>query len=219
MPRSRIMLAAAGLFLASTGTAHAQASTRRAAPPEPGTVRLIVAPTGNEARYRVREQLANRPLENDAIGRTSKVEGAIVVARDGRILSDSSRFVIDLASLETDQPRRDNYVRRNTLQTDSFPTATFVPDSASIRLPAGARLKPGTYTFDLIGRLTLHGVTKPSKWNVTATVAPTGEIRGTATTSFDFDEFNIRQPKIPFVLSIQDTIRLEYDFLLEPSRG
>jgi len=219
MSRNRTLLAVAALLLSSAGMAHAQTSARRSVASGPGTIRLVVAPTGNEARYRVREQLANRPLENDAIGKTSKVEGALVITREGRILSDSSRFVIDLASLETDQPRRDNYVRRNTLQTDSFPTATFIPDSASIGLPAVSGLKSGNYTFDLIGNLTLHGVTKPSTWRVTATVAPSGEIRGTATTSFGFGEFDITPPKIPFVLSIQDTIKLEYDFLLVPERN
>lgn len=217
MPRSSRLIALATLTLCATSAVQAQAPARRAAPQRAPIV-LVTAPTDNEARYRVREQLANRPLENDAIGKTDKVEGRVVVAPDGRILSDSSRFTIDLASLTSDQPRRDNYVRRNTLQTEEFPVATFTPDSTSLRVPVSVRLLPGNYTFDLFGRLTLHGVTKPSVWKVTAVITPEGDARGTATTSFNFAEFDITMPRIPFVLSIQDNITLEYDFVLVAPR-
>ena len=217
MSRSHHLLAFATLALSIASAVQAQVPARRATP-QSAPIVLVTAPAGNEARYRVREQLANRPLENDAVGKTDKVVGRIVVAPDGRILADSSRFTIDLGSLASDQPRRDNYVRRNTLQTAEFPVATFIPDSSSLRVPASARLAPGDYTFDLFGRLTLRGVTKPSVWKVRTTVTPEGEVRGTATTSFDFAEFDIVMPRIPFVLSIQDNITLEYDFVLVAQR-
>ena len=53
--------------------------------------------------------------------------GAIVVDRSGKVLSDQSKFTVDMQSLKTDQDRRDNFIKRNTLETDRFPTAEFVP--------------------------------------------------------------------------------------------
>jgi hypothetical protein len=47
--------------------------------PAPVTVRYIVAPTGNEARYRVREQLMHHDLLNDAVGKTTAITGSVVV--------------------------------------------------------------------------------------------------------------------------------------------
>src|SRR5690606_5186683 len=41
-------------------------------PAERGILSLTVGPQGNEARYRVREQLVGFDLPNDAIGRTSR---------------------------------------------------------------------------------------------------------------------------------------------------
>jgi hypothetical protein len=35
-------------------------------------VRLVIAPQGNEARYRVQEQLVGVDLPNDAVGKTSR---------------------------------------------------------------------------------------------------------------------------------------------------
>jgi hypothetical protein len=39
---------------------------------------------------------------------------------------------------------------------------------------------------------------------------------GTATTAFTFKDFNLDQPKVPIVLSVADTLKLEYDFRFVP---
>ena len=175
--------------------------------------RWVVATTGNEARYRVREQLVGMDLPNDAVGRTAQVSGALIIGSDAKI-RDGSSFTVDLGSLRSDQDRRDNYVRRNTLQTDSFPKAVFVP-TAFQGLPATLPAS-GDMTFQLTGDLTIHGVTKPATWQVKATRAASGAISGTATTNFKFAEFNMSMPRVARVLSVDDKITLEYDFTLEP---
>ena len=79
-----------------------------------------------------------------------------------------------------------------------------------------APLAPGTSkTFALVGNLTVHGVTRPTTWQVTAR-ADGSAVVGTATTAFTFKDFNLDQPKVPIVLSVADTVRLEYDFHLTP---
>ena len=177
-------------------------------------IRFVVAPEGNEVRYRVREQLAGVDFPNDAVGKTSRIEGAIVIGDDGRFVRDESRFVVDLVSLESDQSRRDNYLRRNTLKTDSFPSVTFVPTSARglpAMLPA-----TGDLTFELVGDLTVRNVTKSVTWQVKGTRGSSGAVTGTATTSFNFAEFSLPVPKVARVLSVDDKITLEYDFNLVP---
>lgn len=173
----------------------------------------IVAPTGNEARYRVREQLAGFDLPKDAVGATNNVTGRIVVGADGKVVKESSKVTIDLASLKSDQGRRDNYLRRSTLETSKFPQAEMVPAVLEgLLLP----LAPGSsQTFTVRGDLTVHGTTHPTTWQVTARGEGTG-IVGTATTAFTFKDFGLEQPRVPVVLSVADTIRLEYDFRFVP---
>jgi polyisoprenoid-binding protein YceI len=176
-------------------------------------VRLVTAADGNEARYRVREQLARIEFPSDAVGSTSSVTGAIVLDAQGRIVRADSRFTVDLASISTDSDRRDNYVRRNTLKTEQFPTAVFVPvsfDGLPTPLPTS-----GEMTFQLTGDLTLHGNTRPVTWNVTAR-AGAGGYTGTARTQFSFSYFGIPVPRVASVLSVTETVRLEYDFRLVP---
>ena len=177
-------------------------------------LRFVVAPSGNEARYRVREQLVGRDLPNDAVGATSGVTGAISVDAKGNVLPGESKFVVDVSALKSDKDRRDGYVRRRLLETDSFPTVTLVPKTVR-GLPAKLPAAAATGTFELTGDLTVHGVTRPTTWRGTARYE-NGTITGTASTGFTFAEFGLTQPRVPVVLSVADTIRLEYDFTLVP---
>lgn len=172
---------------------------------------FTVAATGNEARYRVREQLAGFDLPNDAVGVTKDISGRITVGSDGKIVRDSSKIVVLLTGLKSDKARRDGFLQRSTLETSKFPQVELVPvsfDGLNAPLPSGS-----SKTFALVGDLTVHGVTHPTTWQVTAH-ADGNDIVGTAVTAFTFKDFELVQPRVPVVLSVADTIKLEYDFRL-----
>src|SRR5712692_8869136 len=94
------------------------------------TVRIVLVQGSNEARYRVREQLAGVNFPSDAVGATKAVTGVIVAKPDGTILRDQSKITVDLSTLRSDDDRRDNFLRTSALQTSRYPTATFVPTEA-----------------------------------------------------------------------------------------
>ena len=176
---------------------------------------LLAISEGSEARYRIKEQLARRNLPNDAIGRTDEVQGTIVFDADGAVRSDVSRIVVDMSALRSDSDRRDNYVRRNTLETSRFKTAEFViKDTPGLTWPLPGS---GETAFQLVGDMTLHGVTAPLTWDVTAEFDGEG-VTGLAKTSFKFDAFDMSKPRVALVLSVEDNIRLEVDFSASISR-
>jgi len=177
------------------------------------TLLFTVAEEGNQARYRVREQLARLEFPNDAVGETSSISGSLLVTTEGAILAGGSRFVIRLSELVSDSDRRDNYLRRNTLQTDEFPDAIFVPTGFR-ELPSPLPVSGGA-RFLLDGNLTLRQVTRPVTWTVEAEFV-NGAVLGRAETRFTFTEMGLTQPSVGSVLSIRDEIRLEYDFRLVP---
>jgi polyisoprenoid-binding protein YceI len=185
-------------------TTNAKSTVAPAAP-----IRFTIASTGNEARYRVREQLMGADLPNDAIGKTTDVTGSIFAYPDGRIVSDSSRIVVNVTTLKSDKDRRDGFIQRRTLETDKFPTVVLVP--TSVRGFSGTLPATGAATFELLGDLTVHGVTRPSVWQVTAHTEGQ-DVAGTATTAFTFKDMGLDQPRVPVVLSVADTIKLEYSF-------
>jgi len=97
-----------------------QAATGDVALPATDGLQLVVAPDGNEVRYRVREQLVGLDLPNDAVGATSDVTGGIAFDAKGNLVPASSRFVINVATLESDKDRRDGYVRGRILEASDF---------------------------------------------------------------------------------------------------
>jgi polyisoprenoid-binding protein YceI len=174
-------------------------------------IRFVIGAAGNEARYRVREQLMGANLPNDAIGATKTITGTILAYPDGRIVKDSSKIIIHLDSLKSDKDRRDGFLRRRTLETEKFPTVELIP--TEIRGFNGKLPASGTASFQLLGDLVLKGVPHPTVWNVTARVEGQ-DITGSAATAFTFKDVGLDQPKVPVVLSVADTIKLEYDFRL-----
>lgn len=203
-------LAASVALIAATAVS---AQSTHAAAPKTTRLRYTVAPTGNEARYRVREQLAGFDLPNDAIGVTKQITGRLVVEPDGKIVKDSSKIVVNLSDLKSDKTRRDNFLKTRALETEKFPQVELVPVTFEglADMPAAGQQK----NFSLIGDLTVRGVTHPTKWTVTARTQG-NDIVGTASTMFTFKDFSIDQPKVPVVLSVADTIKLEYDFHFAP---
>jgi polyisoprenoid-binding protein YceI len=178
--------------------------------PEPA-VKLSVLPSGNEVRYRVREQLVNVDLPSDAVGRTTAIAGGLALDSTGAVIESGSEFVITVASLTSDRDRRDGFVRSRLLETDRFPTVTFVPTTVrGVHLPLPAS---GLGAFTIVGNLTVKGVSRPAVWDARVVFAGNA-VSGSATTAFTFKDFGLTQPRVPVLLSVADTIRLEYDFKL-----
>jgi polyisoprenoid-binding protein YceI len=170
---------------------------------------------GSQVGYRVKEKFINQPAETEAVARTSKVTGRLVVAVRGTSVTVSQMtFIVDLASL-TSQDRyanyqvyqRDFFVRTVYLQTDRFPDATFTADLVTFALPAS-----GPATIDIPGRLMVHGITKQVTAHVQATGAgTTAEAAGSL--SVDMRDFAIEPPSISFTTA-EPQVTIEFDLQL-----
>lgn len=176
-------------------------------------IRYVTVPTGNAARYRVREQLVGIDLPTDAIGETKAVTGTISADAKGNILPAESKFVVDVTNLVSDKQRRDGFIRGRTLETQRYPTVTFVP--SSVKGLTAPIPKTGSKTSDVTGNLTIRNVTRPTTWRVTAQFLG-DHVTGSAKTGFTFNDFSMDQPRVPVVLSVADSIHLELDFDMVP---
>jgi len=165
-----------------------------------------IASDESEARYRAQEELANQGA-NEAVGTTNAFIGQILFDEEGWPLA-CSRFDVDLRTLTSDESRRDNFLYTNTLETQTYPLATFILTSVEgldEALPDGEETE-----VRLIGNLTVHGETKLIAWD--ATIKMDGDtLTGTASTTFNMADFNITSPEVGPVMSIDETIKLEVD--------
>jgi polyisoprenoid-binding protein YceI len=213
------------LLLAACADAPAAAPTAVATPPptEPpaasdapadvGALRFAIG-EGSQATVRVREQLANLPAPNDAVLTTSAVTGGFTLNPNGGFTSDS-KISVDLRTLRSDSTQRDSFIQRNTLETSRFPTADFVPVTArGLVLP----LPDGEFRFDLVGQMTIRGVTREVTFAVTAR-REGSTVRAIASNapSWKFGDFELEQPNVFSVLSIADEIRLEVEVVANPA--
>ena len=174
----------------------------------------FVIQTGATARYLIREQLATLDFPNDAIGETGDVSGSIIFDAGGRIVAPDSKIVVDLRGLKSDSDRRDGYVRSRSLETDTYPNAEFIiSEAAGLSWPLPSQ---GEASFQLLGDMTVHGVTRPLTWDVAGSFDG-DSFTGQARTNFTFEEFEIDVPRVRVVLSVDNDIRLEVDFTASAS--
>jgi polyisoprenoid-binding protein YceI len=229
--RSRILAVAVAFGVSACGggdagsaaDADAQAADTAAATgvsasdaPMAGPVVLELVPERSEARYRVREQLVNLDLPNDAVGVTSDVSGRIAFDGEGAVIPDASSITVEVAGFQSDRDRRDGYVRGRLLLAEEYPTVELRPTAVNgLTFPLP---RTGTRTFEIVGDLTVLDVTRPTTWEVTANFNGEGA-EGTAVTRFSFDDFQLTQPRVPVVLSVADTIALELDFAVTAVEG
>ena len=184
----------------TTGTSTSTTSTQ--------TFQIVPAQT--TASYSVYENLIfqNKP-NNDAIGTTHSVQGNFHIQTGASPTVTAMNITIDLSTLQTDSQMRDNYVRRNALQTDTYPNATFVSVST--------QGMPTTYTdgqtvhFQLTGNLTMHGKTNKAVFDVQGKVVGK-TITGTATSTLYMTDFGIQPPNLANIAISQNKVLVTLTF-------
>jgi polyisoprenoid-binding protein YceI len=161
--------------------------------------------------YRVRERLAQLSSPSEAVGRTTQVTGTMQVAGDQ---VEAVRVEADLRGLQSDEGRRDNAIRQRGLESSRFPTAVFEL-AEPIRLdqqPASGRPVSGQGK----GRLTVRGITREvtadlqGRWDG-STIQVAGRI------PVRMSDFQIEPPLVGFVLSIEDSLTVEFRLNFVPA--
>ena len=164
----------------------------------------------SEAHYRARETFVNQPGPSDAIGRTNEIDGVIELDSPGALRGRIVNMRIDLRTLVSNETRRDNFIRQNTLQAEQFPYAEFRSTEA-----AG----PGTVTpgqeaaFQIPGLMTIKGRERPVVWDARAKLDG-NVIVGTATARVKLTDFGIEPPRLA-ILSVEDEMTWQIDLVAE----
>ena len=195
----------------ATGGGGNPATTAASGADLTGTWRVA---SGSEAGYRVREKLAALPAQSDAVGRSPAVTGTVRVERSGgSLVASQANFEVDLTKLASDESRRDNRIRTDGLQTNQFPTATFV-STRPIQLPPETTSGQVVRNVQAEGDLTIHGVTKrvtiPLEVRVTGN---RGELAGSH--KFPMSDFAINPPNIANFVTVEPEATLEFKLVLE----
>ncbi|MGI9644671.1 MAG: YceI family protein [Ilumatobacteraceae bacterium] len=162
----------------------------------------------SEFGYRVDEVLAG--VNVTAVGRGNDITGVLTI--EGTTAT-SLDIEIQVASIESDDGRRDGQFRGRIMETDQFPTATF-----SLTQPIEFGTIPGEgeqITATATGDLTLHGVTREVTFELTAE-ATADRIGVLGNIPVLFSDYDIDNPSFGAVTT-EDNGLLEFVLVFERS--
>jgi polyisoprenoid-binding protein YceI len=160
---------------------------------------LSVDPASSVVRFHVNHKL------HAVDGRSSSIEGRVVVADDGKVLA---MVRVPVATFESGDANRDANMRA-TIEAGRFP---YVVLKGVSRLPvpllAGRALE-----LSLEGELDFHGVRKPIVVPVSVHLSEVGVAEVHAKMTFSLESFRIERPSLLFV-KLDDECRIDVDLKL-----
>lgn len=179
---------------------------------------FVIVPEESSASYMMDEEFLSGMLakygiaagRQDTTGTTQAIEGQFALNWDDLTSPlGENQFSVDLTTLTSDQRLRDSWLRENGPEFNTYPTATFVAE----RLDNA----PTTYTegdevsFQMVGQLTVHEVTQPATFNVTASLSG-DTVKGVAETTTLLTNFGIEPPNFANTLTVQDEFQIRVEF-------
>lgn len=147
-------------------------------------------------------------------GKTDQVQGSIVL--DPAALGDSIVVVVevDLASLDTGLALRNQHMRENHLETETYPKATFRGGHLE-GFPAALSLGE-TLKGKARGSFDLHGVVRPMEADVSLTLRSDGALAVHAEFEVVLADYEIDRPKF-LMLKLDEKQHVTVDLIAQPA--
>ena|SRR5579863_5540409 len=191
-----------------TPTIHRGANqpTAAASPCPTGTaasgLRLYdITTSQSNASYEAHFLVAGQSVPGTVTGVTGDVTGGFLLTSETQpnptIMSMSIR--VDLRTLDSGSSDRDDHVRNDTFQVNTYPYATFTANNAQVI--AGTYSAGQTVMFKLTGELTIHGVTRPATFDMQGKLLQ-NTVTGSGTTLIHLQDYQMKTPEITSVVSI-----------------
>lgn len=174
-----------------------------------------IVPAESEARFYIDEVLRGTPTT--VVGATDQVAGQFSVNPNDLSITQVGIIQVNARTLATDNQLRNRAIKNRILLTDDYEFITFIPQDL-IGLPETGAVGE-TYTFQIMGDLTITDVTQQKTFDVTATAVSDTRLEATATTAFLYTDFELFIPDAPAVDTVDDEVRLEIEFVAEAVSG
>ena len=158
-----------------------------------------VVTQSSDASYEAHFLVAGQAVPGTVTGITGDVSGEFLLTADDHPTIKSMKVVVDLRMLDSGAPERDDHVRNDTLEVNKYPYAIFTVMDAQV-LP-GSYSEGQTVSFKLKGSLTLHGVTRPTVFDMQGQLA-NDMVTGSATTLIHLQDFHMKTPMTTAAVTI-----------------
>lgn len=206
---------------AATTAESAPAAAEEAVAAQPETVEansvlrtFQVISDRSEATYQVQEEFFNRPVSIvNPIGRTQAIEGEFQLNINGsQVQLVNNQFLVDLRTLTSDEARRDQRIRDQWLESNTYPWAEFKA-TAIENFPENVA-EGQEVSFKVVGDLTIRELTRPQTFDVTARLDG-NTFTGQATTYLLMRDYGFEPPSILGILEVADGVTVTVNFVAE----
>jgi polyisoprenoid-binding protein YceI len=153
----------------------------------------------SDASYEAHFLVAGQAVPGTVTGITGDVSGEFLLTADEHPIITSMKVVVDLRTLDSGATERDDHVRNDSLEVSKYPFAVFAVKDAQV-LP-GSYSQGQMVSFKLKGSLTLHGVTRPTTFDMQGQLA-NDRVMGSATTLIHLQDFHMNTPMTTAAVTI-----------------
>ena len=170
-----------------------------------------IVPSLSQARFFVDEILREEPFT--VVGETNSIFGSVDIDFDFPKRSSMGRVIIESDSFITDSNSRNRAIRNRILESNTYPSVSFQATRID-GIPEKATFYPGQkYELKISGELTIKDKTLFETFDAVLEIIDFSTIRGFATVDALWADYGVNVPQPPFVQLIEDSIRLEFEFI------
>jgi polyisoprenoid-binding protein YceI len=180
-----------------------------------GATTYTILQNGSQASFTIHEILRGSP--NTVVGTTNQVAGEIGLNMADPAKAQVGTIQVDARTLATDNDFRNRTIKNAILQTNSYEYITFTPTNLR-GLPDSVGLGQA-YSFQIVGDLTITGVTKQVTFDASVTPVLATRLEGKATAIIQYADFGISIPQVPSVAGVEPNVVLEIDFVAVAAQG
>jgi polyisoprenoid-binding protein YceI len=163
----------------------------------------------SQANFSINEVLNGAP--KTVVGTTNQVAGQIAADLKAPKSAQIGTIQINARTLTTDSDSRNNAIKNQILKTNDHEFITFAPTSL-VGLPESATVGQ-SYSFQIVGQLTIAGQTREATFNATVTPTAANALQGTATATIKYTDWGISIPSVPFVTGVEENVVLTIAFV------
>lgn len=176
-----------------------------------GVLRFKIDPAASTVTATVAEPMA--AVRGSATGAFTVLRGAVQGSAAAIAGTARVEVVIDASSYKSDSAARDRVVKASALEAVKFPTIRFVSDGCSQVQRDGEQAA----ALRVLGKLTLHGVTKEIVLPVHARLDARGRLITEGQCAFKLAEFGIKRPSALLGLLVTgDTATVAFHVVADP---
>ncbi|MEX2160948.1 MAG: YceI family protein [Anaerolineales bacterium] len=177
-----------------------------------GLVVAEVIQAESQARFIVDEILNSNP--KTVVGATDQVAAQILIDPANPANVQMGPVTVNARTLETDNGFRNRAIQNEILDTGEFEFITFTPRTFA-GLPESGDIGQ-TFTFQIIGDLTIRNVTREVTFDLTVTVDSDLRLHGLGTATISRTDFDLGLIRLPDqVASVEDAVIIELEFVAE----